>query len=70
MKLDANVLRYLGRDEFRVLTAVELGMRNHELVPAELVASIAKLKRGGAFKCMGTLLRHKLLQLLWHGDKK
>ena len=61
MKLDANVLRYLGRDEFRVLTAVELGMRNHELVPAELVASIAKLKRGGAFKCMGTLLRHKLL---------
>ena len=61
MKLDANVLRYLGRDEFRVLTAVEMGMRNHELVPAELVSSIAKLKRGGAFKCMGTLLRHKLL---------
>jgi hypothetical protein len=28
MKLDVDVLRYLSKDEFRVLTAVEMGMKN------------------------------------------
>jgi len=28
MKFDVNVLRYLTKEEFRVLTAVEMGMRN------------------------------------------
>lgn len=28
MKLDVNVLRYLSKDDFRVLTAVEMGMKN------------------------------------------
>eukprot|EP00958_Prasinococcus_capsulatus_P004116 scaffold382_cov380-Prasinococcus_capsulatus_cf.AAC.30 len=28
MKLDANVLKYLSKDDFRTLTAVEMGMRN------------------------------------------
>ena len=28
MKLDANVLRYLTKEEFRVLTAVEQGQKN------------------------------------------
>lgn len=28
MKLDVNALRYLSKDDFRVLTAVEMGMRN------------------------------------------
>lgn len=28
MKLDANVLRYLGKDDFRTLTAVEMGQKN------------------------------------------
>ena len=28
MKLDVNVLRYLSKDEFRVLTAVEMGQKN------------------------------------------
>ena len=28
MKLDVNVLRYLGKDEFRTLTAVEMGQKN------------------------------------------
>ncbi|XP_024357077.1 serine/threonine-protein kinase rio2 isoform X2 [Physcomitrium patens] len=60
MKLDVNALRYLTKDEFRVLTAVEMGMKNHEIVPAELVDRIAGLKHGGAYKNMKTLLRHKL----------
>ena len=28
MKLDVDVLRYLSKEDFRVLTAVEMGMRN------------------------------------------
>ena len=67
MKLDVNVLRYLGKDDFRTLTAVEMGQKNHEIVPAQLVESIAKLKHGGTFKCLKTLLRHKLVH---HEGKK
>lgn len=40
MRLDANQLRFMTRDDFRVLTAVEMGMKNHELVPAPLIESI------------------------------
>jgi RIO-like serine/threonine protein kinase len=28
MKLDVNVLRYLSKEDFRVLTAVEMGQKN------------------------------------------
>lgn len=28
MKLDANALRYLDRDEWRVLTAIEIGQKS------------------------------------------
>ena len=31
---------------YRVLTAVEMGMRNHDLVPVDLIMSIAKLRSG------------------------
>ncbi|KAG6596829.1 Serine/threonine-protein kinase rio2, partial [Cucurbita argyrosperma subsp. sororia] len=61
MKLDVNVLRYLSKDDFRVLTAVEMGMRNHEIVPSELVESIASLKHGGTYKVLKNLLKYKLL---------
>eukprot|EP00892_Ulva_mutabilis_P001751 jgi/Ulvmu1/11577/UM079_0020.1 len=61
MKLDANALRYLSRDDWRVLTAVELGQKNHEIVPAPLIESIAKLKHGGVFQSLSTCLKHKLL---------
>ena len=36
MKLDVSVLKFLERDDFRVLTAVEMGMKNHDLVPTEV----------------------------------
>ncbi|WVZ04579.1 hypothetical protein V8G54_017925 [Vigna mungo] len=61
MKLDVDVLRYLYKDDFRVLTAVELGMRNHEIVPTELIDRIARLKHGGTYKVLKNLLKHKLL---------
>lgn len=61
MKLDVDVLRYLTKDDFRVLTAVEMGMRNHEIVPSELIDRIASLKHGGTYKVLKNLLKHKLL---------
>lgn len=67
VKLDANVLRYMSREEFRVLTAVEMGMKNHDLVPTPLICKIAGLKAGGAFKHIGSLHRNKLIV---HENKK
>lgn len=61
MKLDVDVLRYLSKDDFRVLTAVEMGMRNHEIVPSELIDRIASLKHGGTYKVLKNLLKYKLL---------
>lgn len=55
------MLRYLSKEDFRVLTAVEMGMKNHELVPAALVGSIASLRFGGAHKIMRELCKHRLL---------
>ena len=62
MKLDLSVLQYLTTDDFRVLTAIEMGMRNHEIVPVSLIQSIAKIKRGNTFKIIQTLLKHKLVE--------
>jgi RIO kinase 2 len=56
MKLDVNVLRYLSKDDFRVLTAVEMGMRNHEIVPSELVERIACLKYAPVFDALDVFL--------------
>ena len=47
-KLNVNMLRYLTRDAFRILVAVEMGMKNHELVPKALIVSIAQVKSGVA----------------------
>ncbi|XP_059062227.1 serine/threonine-protein kinase RIO2 [Achroia grisella] len=60
-KLDVIILRYLTSEDFRVLTAVEMGMKNHELVPGALVASIANLRHGGVHKLMKELCKHRLL---------
>jgi RIO-like serine/threonine protein kinase len=38
-----------------------MGMKNHELVPGVLVASIANLKCGGVHKLLRELCRHKLV---------
>lgn len=60
-KLDVTVLRYLSKEDFRVLTAIEMGMKNHELVPGQLAASIANLKAGGVHKLLRELCKHKLV---------
>lgn len=61
-KLNVSMLRYLTKEDFRVLTAVEMGMKNHELIPSALVASIANLRHGGVHKLLKELCKHKLLQ--------
>ncbi|KAI0406180.1 Rio2, N-terminal-domain-containing protein [Xylaria palmicola] len=47
MKLDSKAMRHLAAEDWRVLTAVEIGSKNHEIVPTPLIESISKL-RGGA----------------------
>jgi len=61
MKLDVTCMRYMSKDDFRVLTAVEMGMKNHDVVPVELLIKIAKLRHGGVQKFLSTLLRFKLV---------
>ncbi|CAL8069364.1 unnamed protein product [Orchesella dallaii] len=60
-KLDVTVLRYLTKEDFRVLTAVEMGLKNHELVPQSLVATIAGLRHGGTHKVLRELCKNRLL---------
>ncbi|GMH52925.1 hypothetical protein TrLO_g10246 [Triparma laevis f. longispina] len=61
MKLDVTVMRTMSKEDYRVLGAVEIGMKTHELVPVSLCMSIARLRHGGANKVMSSLLRDKLL---------
>jgi RIO kinase 2 len=61
MKLDVTSFRYITKDEFRVLTAVEMAMKNHELAPVPLIESIAKGNRGLIYKILQSLLRNKLI---------
>nr|CAD7453950.1 unnamed protein product [Timema tahoe] len=60
-KLNVTMLRYLTREDFRVLTAIEMGLKNHELVPASLAAAIANLRHGGVHKLLKELCKHRLL---------
>lgn len=59
MKLDANALRYMSKEEYRTLQAVELGQKNHDLVPVPLIESIAKLRCIRPHECL-----HESFELL------
>ncbi|KAK2461864.1 hypothetical protein APHAL10511_006327 [Amanita phalloides] len=61
MKLDATDLRYVTSDEFRVLTAVEIGSKNHEVVPTALIAQISGLRSGGVNKLISSLAKRNLV---------
>lgn len=61
MKFDPTALRYLSDDDFRILTAVELGMRNHELVPVPLISTISGLRHGGYMRALKQIHKHKLV---------
>lgn len=74
VKLDAGMVRYLSHDDFRVLTAIEmgtqmmmvmmmLGMKNHEMVPTSLICVIAGIKSGVVHNSIKILHKNKLV---WH----
>ncbi|EPS36057.1 hypothetical protein H072_10482 [Dactylellina haptotyla CBS 200.50] len=44
MKLDTRAIRYLTAEDWRVLTAVEMGSKNHEVVPTPLISQISGLR--------------------------
>jgi len=55
------MLRWLDPEDFRVLLAVEMASRNHQVAPLGLIERIAGLKAGGARKRLMWLLKHKFL---------
>ena len=61
MKLDATVMRSMNSQDFRVMEAVEKGMKDHYLVPMPLITAIANLRHGGTHKIMSSLLRDKMI---------
>ena len=40
---------------------VEMGSKNHEVVPSALIANIAQLRHGGSHKLVGDLAKNKLI---------
>ena len=46
-----------------------MGMKNHEIVPAPLIASIASLKGGGVHKILKELHKHRLVAYEHSGKK-
>ncbi|KAK8850692.1 hypothetical protein IAR55_004612 [Kwoniella newhampshirensis] len=64
MRLDATDLRYVTADEFRVLTAVEIGSKNHEVVPSPLIAELSGIRGGNVKKALGDLAKRDLVARL------
>jgi RIO kinase 2 len=61
MKLNPCHIRYMTNEEFRVLTAVEMGTKNHEIVPTSMIANIANLRAGGTHKIIAELAKNNLI---------
>ncbi|KAL5362377.1 Rio2, N-terminal-domain-containing protein [Aspergillus floccosus] len=62
MKLDPKAIRYLTNEDFRVLSAVETGSRNHEVVPTPLIAQISGLRGGsGVHRAISNLAKTNLI---------
>eukprot|EP00019_Armaparvus_languidus_P000182 CAMPEP_0168604008 /NCGR_PEP_ID=MMETSP0420-20121227/15056_1 /TAXON_ID=498008 /ORGANISM="Pessonella sp." /LENGTH=314 /DNA_ID=CAMNT_0008643073 /DNA_START=18 /DNA_END=960 /DNA_ORIENTATION=+ len=67
MKLDVTMLRYIGKDEFRALAAIEQLMKNHDLVPTEMIPVIARMKPSLLHRSLKEIHKHKLI---YHEQKK
>ncbi|KAG8348964.1 putative Rio2 N terminal RIO1 family Phosphotransferase enzyme family [Trypanosoma vivax] len=61
VKFDVSLLRFLEPEDFRVLTAIEMAMRNHEVAPTALIERIAQLPHGGCRKRLQNLLKNKII---------
>lgn len=60
-RMDVSKMRYLESDHFRCLIAVEMGMKNHEMVPLPLVAAIAGIHRGAVSRTLSDLCKQSLV---------
>ncbi|CAG9539233.1 unnamed protein product [Cercopithifilaria johnstoni] len=56
-RMNVAVIRYMEREHFQILIAVEMGMKNHELVPLELIGSIARIHRGAVARTLNDLAK-------------
>jgi hypothetical protein len=54
-------LHFISKEELRILLAIEIGMKNHEYVPLELITTIGNLRGGETFKTVKKLLKAKLV---------
>lgn len=63
MRLDTKHMRYLTAEDWKTLTAVETGSRNHEVVPTPLIGQISGL-RGGVHKSISALAKVGLIARL------
>lgn len=61
VKLDVSLLRFMEDEDFRVLTALEMTMRNHDVAPTALIERIAQLPHGGCKKRLAELLKKKMI---------
>ncbi|MCJ1353421.1 MAG: hypothetical protein MMC33_003407 [Icmadophila ericetorum] len=62
MKLDTKALRYLTAEDWRTLTGVEQGSKNHEIVPTPLIVQLSGLRGGsGVHKCISNLAKVDLI---------
>lgn len=61
MKLDTKALRYLNPTDWRTLTAVETGSRNHEVVPTSLIANLSKSSLGDVQRSISLLAKANLI---------
>ncbi|KAF7549574.1 hypothetical protein G7Z17_g6293 [Cylindrodendrum hubeiense] len=63
MLLDTKAMRYLIAEDWRVLTAVELCSKNHELVPTTIIERTARLRGGpsGVHKSISALAKVGLI---------
>ncbi|KAI9801741.1 MAG: hypothetical protein M1825_003113 [Sarcosagium campestre] len=62
MRLNTKHLRYLTPDDWRVLTGVEMGSKNHEVVPTPLIVKLSGLRGGsGVHKSISNLAKVGLI---------
>ncbi|VDK22070.1 unnamed protein product [Anisakis simplex] len=60
-RMNIGLMRYLQGEHFRVLIAIEMGMKNHELVPLQLISSIAGYHRGAVSRTLSDLQKNSLV---------
>ncbi|VVT54747.1 uncharacterized protein SAPINGB_P004233 [Magnusiomyces paraingens] len=62
MKFDTTHMRYLSKEDFRVLTAVEMGSKNHEIVAVKMINQLGGLRSASRTdRCISELAKVKCI---------